>query len=425
MTTTPQYTSAFLRRLLNISAPLAALSGCLFSSVAQAAPNYTMRVLANDLANPRGLLVQGDQVFVSEAGAGGPALPGNTNCFVSGAMATLCSGNTGSLGAWNITSQSYRRLITGLPSLAQANGTEGTGLADLASGGPTGLLGVFGFGGNPVFNVPANLGSNLFGQLVSVSLTAGPSQVQPIANLSQYEQINNPDGGDVASNPYAVQVHNGKVYATDSGANTLLTLSLTPNPLDGTLPIEGHFAFPTISVTPPPFLIPPLSDPHDAGAVPTGLAVNPISNKLLIGEFAGFPFVPGSASVYATDGLTSPAVELMNFTSITDVAADAMGNTYILEYTANWFGPSATGSIWQVTASGSRQRIIDGLVQPTGLAVGADQTIYVTNRADGLQGQLLEYRPVPGPLPLAGAGALWCQTRRLRQRLCHPARGVS
>lgn len=401
-------------RQLSAATFVAGFLAALLAPVAQASPLYTSRVLANNLANPRGLLVRGDRLLVSEAGSGGPALAGNSNCITSGAQTTLCSGLTGALGSWNLTTQTYTRVLTGLPSLAQANGTEGTGLADLTSGGPTGLLGVFGFGGAPVTNDPALLGSNLFGQVVSIDLST--STLQPRANLSAYEGLNNPDKTDVISNPYALQTFGGKLYATDAGGNTLLTLGLTPDPINGSLPIESAFAFPPIPITPPP--IPPgAPDPFPASAVPTGLTVNPSTNTLLIGEFGGYPFKPGSSSVYASDGLSSPVPSLSGFTSITDVAADSAGNTYVLEYTSFLFAPNATGSIWRVSAGGGRERIIDGLKQPTSLALGTDGLLFVSQQADGLQGQLVEYRPVPAPLPLLGGAVAWRQARRLRRRV--------
>lgn len=393
---------------------LTAASAVVLSHPVQATSLYTSRVLVNNLANPRGLLVVGDQVLVSEAGSGGPALAGGGNCITSGAGTTLCSGFTGAIGSWNLASQSYATVLKGLPSLAQANGTEGTGLADLASGGPTGLLGIFGFGGAPSAITPSLPGSDLFAQVVSVDLST--STLQPRANLASYEEKNNPDGGDTVSNPYGLQVFGGKVYATDAGGNSLLTLALTPDPVTGQLAIQDHFAFPPIAVIPPPFL-PMLPNPFQASAVPTGLTANPSTNRLLIGEFSGFPFVPGSASVYSGDGLSSPLISLSGFTNITDVAADADGNTYILEYTANWFDPIASGGIWRVSSAGDRLRIIDGLKKPTSLALGADGAIYVSANADGLQGELLEYRPVPAPLPIFGVALAWRQARRLRQRL--------
>lgn len=407
---------------MDLPSPVAALAIALTALVApaaqaaqavQEAPLYIRRVLADNLANPRGLLVQGNRVLVSEAGSGGPALPGQSNCILSGSRATLCSGPTGALGSWNLSSQTYSRLLTGLPSLAQASGEEGTGLADLSSGGPTGLLGVFGFGGDPAANNPSLLGSPLFGQVVSIDLSS--RTLQPRANLAAYEQLHNPDGLDVVSNPYAIQTFNGRLFATDAGGNAVLSLSLTPNAPDGTFPIQGHVAFPPISVTPPSFL-PRLATPYPASAVPTGLTVNPVTNELLIAQFSGFPFVPGAATVFGSDGITPPAAALPGFTSITDVAADGDGNTYILEYADNFFDPTSPGSIWRVDPSGARLRIIDDLRQPTSLALAPDGRIFVTDRADGLQGQLLEYRPVPTPLSLLGAAMAWSQARRLRRR---------
>lgn len=400
-------------------APLvAAALALVLAPAAQAAPAYTSRVLVNNLANPRGLLFRGDQLLVSEAGSGGPAQPGSSNCITSGALTTLCPGPTGALGSWNLTNQTYTRVLTGLPSLAQTNGTEGTGLADLANGGPTGLLGIFGFGANPNLLTPSLPGNNLFAQVVSIDLST--STLQPRANLAAYEQDNNPDGRDLNSNPYAVEVFGGKLYATDAGGNTLLTLGLTPNPSDGLLPIESAFPFPLIPLTPPP-----PSGPNTASAVPTGLTVNSATNTLLIGEFSGYPFVPGSASVYAKGGGSDPLLSLTGFSTITDLAADAGGNTYILEFSSRLFGPPSTGGIWRVTPGGTRERIIDGLTQPTSLALGPDGTIFVTNKADGLQGELLEFRPAPAPLPLLGAALAWRQTRRLRQRVRQSGGGAA
>lgn len=401
----------------HLASSLAVALAVILAPAAQAAP-YTSRVLANNLANPRGLLMSGNQLLVSEAGSGGAALPGASNCILSGAFTTLCAGLTGALGSWDLTSETYSRLITGLPSLAQANGTEGTGLADLTIGGPTGLLGVFGFGGSPSDLTASLPGNTLFAQVVSIDLPSGA--LMPRANLASYEQNNNPDGGEMISNPYAVQVFGGKAYATDAGGNSLLTLGLTPTPPDGTLTIDSAFAFPSIPITPPPS-----GGPSTASAVPTGLTVNPATNELLIGQFSGYPFVPGSASVYATDGGTAPLVSLTGFTNITDVAADADGNTYVLEYSSLLFGPPATGGIWRVTPGGTRERIIQGLTQPTSLALGPDGTIFVTNKADGLQGELVEYRPVPIPSPLFGAALAWSQARRLRRRLRQSSPGAA
>jgi hypothetical protein len=108
---------------------------------------------------------------------------------------------------------------------------------------------------------------------------------------------------------------------------------------------------------------------------------------------------------------------LDDFTSITDIAHGADGSLYVLQYADNFFRPAGNGSIWRIAPDGSRARIIGGLSQPTGLAVADDGTLYVTNNADSLEGELREYRPnVPGPLPLLGAALAWRQARGLRRR---------
>jgi hypothetical protein len=397
---------------------LGALSGATLAApdaAAAAAPTYLERVLVKGLQNPRGLSLDGPRLLVSEAGAGGPRDATGSNCIQAGSGSQICSGFSGSIGVWDRLSQTYSRPLTGLPSLAQADGSEGTGIADLTPGGPTGLLGVFGLGGDPGQATIGGLGSDLFGQVVSIDLQSG--QIQPRANLAAYERQHNPDGGATPnSNPYALALLGDRLYATDAGGNTLLGLDPSPDPATGAFAILGAFVFPKIPVTPPPFL-PQLPNPYPAEPVPTGLAVGPGGQQLQIGEFSGFPFAPGSASVFASDGRYLPQPSLEGFSSITDIASGADGSLYVLEYASNFFRPANSGSIWRVAPDGSREQLIRGLTQPTGLAVADDGTLFVTNDADSLDGELREYRPrVPAPLPLLGAGAAWHQARQLRRR---------
>ncbi len=241
-----------------------------------------------------------------------------------------------------------------------------------------------------------------------VSVDLGTGTIQARSNLAAFERSYNPDGLGYNSNPYALQLFAGKLYATDAGGNTLLSLDPTPDPGDGTFAILDNFVFPRLPVTTAPFLAEP---------VPTGLAVNPTSGQLLTTELGGYPFQPGSANIFATDGVNPTTQALTGFSSITDIAAAADGTLYVLEYSNAFLDPNGIGSIWRVDPNGSRERVITGLSQPTGLAVATDGSLYVTNNADSLQGELLEFRPeVPGPLPLLGAAAAWNQARRLRRR---------
>ncbi|MFO0015558.1 MAG: ScyD/ScyE family protein [Synechococcaceae cyanobacterium] len=386
------------------------------SSGAQAASAYRGRLLAQGLDNPRGLLVRGSRVLVSEAGSGPKPGSSGAPCFQSGSGATLCQGDSGAIGAWDTRSGIYSRLITGLPSLAQSSGSEGTGIADLTWHDTHGLVGVFGLGGDPNQSTVSQL-SSLFGQVVSIDLAT--RQVTPRSNLAAYEKTNNPDQNptDVNSNPYAIQAFAGKLFATDAGSNTLLTIDPSSPDPSGNYPITSHYVFPKVDMTlGPPFRSPAV--PFEASAVPTGLTADPLNQVLSIGEFTGFPFQPGAASVFSlASASTTPSQELTGFSLISDVAAGADGSLYVLEYANNFFRSFLGGSVWRVNPAGVRKQIITGLIQPTGLAVDPNGIIYVSDNADGTDGELWQFTAVPGPLPWLGAGVAWSQSRVLRRRL--------
>lgn len=401
------------RRLVGL-AVLGLLSPLLIQA-AQAAQPYKGRLLAQGLSNPRGLLVHGPRVLVSEAGSGPPSGSSGSPCILAGSGFTLCQGLTGAIGAWDSRSGSYSRLITGLPSLARSDGTEGTGIADLTWHGSTGLVGVFGLGGDPN-QLSASLLSPLFGQVVQIDLAT--AQLTPRSNLAAYEQSKNPDGLDVNSNPYAIQSFAGRLFSTDAGGNTLLTIDPSASDPSGNYPVTNHFVFPRIDVMVGPPFNPGPPVPGQAAAVPTGLAAQALGTELNIGEFTGVPFEAGSASLFALEATApAPTQDLTGFTMITDVAAGDDGSLYILEYASSLFQRAPSGSIWLVDPTGARSQIITGLLKPTGIAVGPGGVLYVTNNADGTEGELLQFSPVPGPLPLFGAWVAWRHSRRLRRRL--------
>jgi hypothetical protein len=393
---------------------LLSLANSSLSLSVEAAPAYRGRLLTQGLANPRGLLLDGPRLLVSEAGSGPqPGSSGNP-CITPRANVVLCEGATGAIGAWDRLSGSYSRLITGLPSLAQSNGSEGTGIADLAWH-DNGLVGVFGLGANP--GMPSVSALNpLFGQVVQIDLTN--QQLTPRSNLAAYEKMYNPDGeaDDVNSNPYAIASFAGKLFATDAGGNTLLTIDPSTSDPGGNFPITNNYVFPKVPATlGPPFNPTPI--PITTSAVPTGLTVDLLAQKLKIAEFTGFPFEAGAASVFSLPPNSSqPSQVATGFSMISDVAAGADGSLYVLEYANNYFNPIGAGSIWLIDPAGIRSQIVSGLTHPTGLAVDPSGVIFVTNNADGSQGELLQFTPVPGPLPLLGAWAAWSRSRTMRRR---------
>jgi len=87
--------------------------------------------------------------------------------------------------------------------------------------------GVYGFAGDPATRDTVFKDST-FGQLYKFDTNAGTAT--SIADLSAYELANNPDGGDVVSNPYAL----ARRYCLSlMGANTLLSVALDGSGVTG------------------------------------------------------------------------------------------------------------------------------------------------------------------------------------------------
>jgi sugar lactone lactonase YvrE len=78
-----------------------------------------------------------------------------------------------------------------------------------------------------------------------------------------------------------------------------------------------------------------------------------------------------------------PEVYAEGFTNVTDVAFGPDGSLYVLEIATNGLlSEDPTGALIRVRPDGSRETIAsEGLVTPTGLAVGHRGEFYVSNRA--------------------------------------------
>ena len=67
------------------------------------------------------------------------------------------------------------------------------------------------------------------------------------------------------------------------------------------------------------------------------------------------------------------------FTAITDFDFGPDGSLYVLQFASELFLGGA-GSVVRVAPDGTRTTLIDGLIAPTGLVVGPDGAVYVTNK---------------------------------------------
>jgi hypothetical protein len=141
-------------------------------------------------------------------------------------------------------------------------------------------------------------------------------------------------------------------------------------------------------------------------AVPTGVVVGPDSAHY-ISQLTGFPFPVGGANVFRKEAGMPYSVHESGFTNILDVDFDSMGNMYVLEMAAGGLLNAETdprGQLIKVDPGGNRTTIaMDGLVLPTGMVVGPDDAIYVSNYGVmGGIGEVVRITMAPTDVSLSG-----------------------
>jgi len=123
--------------------------------------------------------------------------------------------------------------------------------------------------------------------------------------------------------------------------------------------------------------------PYEVDAVPTGLAIR--DGRAWVALFGGFPFTPKGGAVVSLplggEGVV-PRTEVTGLDTPIDVKFTPAGDLLVLEMGAfdmtTGFLP-ATGKLSVIDLrTGGRERVLDGLDQPTGLLVIGNDEIYVS-----------------------------------------------
>lgn len=338
-----------------------------FAAASPAAPgakNYLS--VATDLNNPRGIVFGPDgALYVAEAGSGGDSEP-----CVDGPEGKVCLGETGAVTRAEAGSQSV--VADGFVSLANPDdGGSATGPHDVAFDADGNLMVLIGLGADPALRDPAGplgaFGEN-FGQLARVDENGDWTNVVDIA---AYEAANNPDGGEIDSNPYSlIAIEDGFVVA-DAGANALLHVAG-----DGTISTLAVFADRMVEFPPGSGDMIPMQ------AVPTSVALGP-DGDYYVGQLTGFPFPPGGANIYRVpEEGGDPEVYLEGFTNIIDLTFDEDGNLYVLEMFKNGaLSGDPTGNLIKVLPDGTRITLASGsLFTPSSVEMGPDGYLYVSNK---------------------------------------------
>ncbi|PSO58783.1 MAG: ScyD/ScyE family protein [Cyanobacteria bacterium QH_2_48_84] len=388
----------------------------------------SISTVADGLNNPSDITFgpEGD-LYVTEKGSGGD---GTSVSSPSAAGQSLQYGTSGAVT--KIENGEKERVLTDYPSLAQTNQTYGAGPQDLqfdSEGNPYLLMG---YAGNPQvrnteLDIPDQPRAGELGTLGSVDFE--DNSYTEIADLAQYELQNNPDGGDVISNPYSLVIENGTARVTDAGANDQLNVGLD----EGNINLET--VYPEQTIEDPQFPedtsnLPPVAqgegppEQFDVQSVPTGSTVGP-DGALYVSELTGFPYPNNEAKIYRIGADGERTVYAEGFTQLTDVAFDDQGNLYALEYaTEPQFEGDFTSRLVKVAPDGTRSSIKgNGLFASGALAMGPnDEDLYISNRSAFPEGEVLRVNnaaTIPEPSSVAGTLAfgvfgagLWLKRKR-------------
>ncbi|HEY9783611.1 MAG TPA: ScyD/ScyE family protein [Leptolyngbyaceae cyanobacterium] len=388
---------------------LSILTCCLAIAAGTTVQAASLSIIANELDNARGLSFGSDgSIYVMEAGNGG-------NCPPS---ATLCAGNTGAVT--KITADGQQRILPDLPSLAVTPSTnqrfvDGPQELKFDSSGNTYFLNAYGtFPGSRDSElnaasgntVPPNGVSNTpsLGQFYSVDLNTGT--LTSIVDIAKYELVNNPDGTDLVSNPYALAINGDTAYIADAGANTVFSVKLDGSDLQA-VPLPKQ----TIENPELPSGLGQVPEKLEVQSVPTGVTVGS-DGALYVSELTGFPYPEGKARIFRIGADHKPEVYADGFTQISDLEFDKDGNLLVLQYAdrSQWKGDLA-GSLIQIAPDGTRTTLVsagEGLEGATALGISPNNEIYVTNKGDrvGL-GQVIKIdRTEAVPEPTSALGIL-------------------
>jgi hypothetical protein len=361
------------RTTVTLAAVLAAVGALRPEGPAAADQGDASVVVAAGLNNPRGIAFGPDgALYVAEAGSGGPG-----PC-AEGPEGLRCFGATGSIARIDLRDGVLRRVATGLPSAATADGSFATGPHGISLQGAGGGHVTVGYAGHPG-NRTLDFGAA--GEQFARLLRVTPSGHWMLSeDLGDYESAANPTGDEVDSNPYGVVALPARRVVADAGANAL-------NEVAAHGAVTTLATFPNTEVAAPDFLGLPPGTLIPMDTVPTSVAQGP-DGQFYVGQLTGFPFPVGGAKIFRVPAAGGPPeVFAEGFTAIVGLAFAPDGSLLVVELARNGLLAAFEQNDWagaliRIAANGTRTELASGsLVAPGGVAVGADGAIYVTNRS--------------------------------------------
>lgn len=327
-------------------------------------PGVGIEVVATGLEGPRFIAIDGETVYVTQAGSGGdtpvhaPPGDGSTIGFrgASGTLSRLYPDGALTVIAGGF--QSYAIGETGEVAGPAGIALDGAGMAYVAVSAPGLLL----------------ADTDLTGEesvLVQIDLATGETRI--VADLGRYELEHDPDPVAIGSRPCGVAISEGVAYVADGGGNSLLAVDLTSGEIT-TFAVPGGFDAPFPSDD---------GNPRRAGeaavdSAPSGVRFGP-DGRLFLTYLTGSPYPAGLAGVdaFTPDGEREPFAS--GLTMVSDVAFASDGTAYAVMVSSD-VASDGLGGIIRLSADGNHALVVDGLEAPYSLAFDANDVLYVTSK---------------------------------------------
>ena len=350
------------------------------------AQDASWTVVTEGLDAPRGLEFGPDgMLYVATAGAGGD------ECFEAPGpegpeMMNICVGPTGSVTAIDVASGEATEVVPGLPSThIEVEGVIGPSDVAIAADGTIYVL----TGDGNVPDAAERAEGDIGGIVWKVGEDGSPEQV---ADLVAYEASANPDGGVSDSNPNGVAVApDGSLLVADAGANAVFMIDA-----NGETTTAAVFADTMVEAP----MMPPAEGEAEGEAVadeeaaeggePAMMPMQQVPTHVTIGPdgaayvtfLRGFPFAPGSAWVARIAEGEEPTAYAEGLTNAVGSAFASDGTLYVVEmFTNGMLSGDPTGALKAIPPGGGEPTLVatDGLITPGGVAVSADDEVFVSN----------------------------------------------
>jgi sugar lactone lactonase YvrE len=345
-----------MRTNLTVALAVGLVAAVAFAAGAPAAqpPHASVTVFATGLNNPRGLEFGPDGgLYVAEGGLGGTMTTTAAQCDqVVPPIGPYSGGFTADI--LRFAPDGSRSVVaSGLPSTQAAVGFR-SGVADVAFVGDTLYALLVGAGCSHGF-------TGIDNGILRVNSDGSTTQ---IADLSEYIKDHpvahaEPDDFEPDGTLYSLIAVRGDLYAVEPNHGEVLRVDPATGATSRVVDVsatQGHI-------------------------VPTVIAYH---GNFFLGNLGVFPVTPGTQAVFRL----TPSGELKpwatGLTSILGLAFDGRDRMYVLE-TSNTAGNPTPGygDIVRIDPSGKRTTIVSGLTFPTGMTMGPDGALWVSERGFG------------------------------------------